>query len=144
MKIIELTSVEPAWLLHGKGPKFATPGPVRHDAASPPAMTVGALLRTALADPGDERARVGIGSETCVAGRRPSMAEPLGHDRGIDALRPDRRGESGRETAVPAREAAPNIRKEWLAAQATTAVLRVAGDAMAPSGRWGIGRLFAT
>src|SRR6516225_5065262 len=48
LKIIELTSVEPVWLLHGSGPKFRNPRPERPGVASPPAMTVGALLRTAL------------------------------------------------------------------------------------------------
>src|SRR5215471_20269190 len=48
LKIIELTSIEPSWLLHGKGPKFRQGIPERRDPGSPPAMTVGALLRTAL------------------------------------------------------------------------------------------------
>jgi hypothetical protein len=49
LKIIELTSVEPTWLLSGKGPKFRQQ--IRGDRAelaSKPFMTVGALLRTAL------------------------------------------------------------------------------------------------
>src|SRR6516225_6368588 len=48
LKIIELTSIEPSWLLHGKGPKFRQGMPERRDSGSSPAMTVGALLRTAL------------------------------------------------------------------------------------------------
>src|SRR5437868_13797766 len=48
LKIIELTSVEPVWLLHGKGPKFRPLRPEGRDTASPPAMTISALLRTAL------------------------------------------------------------------------------------------------
>src|SRR6516162_1776325 len=48
LKIIELTAIEPSWLLHGKGPKFRQGLPERREAGSPPAMTVGALLRTAL------------------------------------------------------------------------------------------------
>src|SRR5436190_19758506 len=43
LKIIELTSVEPAWLLHGKGPQFRQARSERRDLMSPPAMTVGAL-----------------------------------------------------------------------------------------------------
>ncbi|WP_165070624.1 S24 family peptidase [Paludisphaera rhizosphaerae] len=47
LKIIELTSVEPTWLLRGKGPKFRPAG--RDDRSDgPPTMMVGALLRTAL------------------------------------------------------------------------------------------------
>jgi hypothetical protein len=48
LRIIELTSVEPTWLLHGKGAKFRHLRSERRDVSSPPAMTVGALLRTAL------------------------------------------------------------------------------------------------
>src|SRR5215813_15405498 len=48
LRIIELTAVEPMWLLHGKGPKFRQGAPERRDLGSPPSMTVGALLRTAL------------------------------------------------------------------------------------------------
>src|SRR3954454_10896470 len=49
LKIIELTSVEPAWLLHGRGPKYRqSPRGERTDLPTKPAMTVGALLRTAL------------------------------------------------------------------------------------------------
>ena len=62
LKIIELTSVEPSWLLHGKGPKFRHTGSSRHDAASPPAMTVGALLQDGVATSGERgiaRSRIG-------------------------------------------------------------------------------------
>ncbi len=47
LKIIELTSVEPMWLLHGKGPKFR-PSAERRDSAIGPGVSVGSLLRTAL------------------------------------------------------------------------------------------------
>src|SRR3954451_9412348 len=48
LKIIELTSVEPIWLLHGKGPKFRTPPSERRDTGIGPGVSVGVLLRTAL------------------------------------------------------------------------------------------------
>ncbi len=48
LRIIELTSVEPIWLLHGNGQKFRTPGAEKRDAVSGPGVSVGALLRTAL------------------------------------------------------------------------------------------------
>src|SRR5215813_7668018 len=47
LKIIELTSVEPMWLLHGRGPKFRDPARERVEPGAAPA-TVGALLRTAI------------------------------------------------------------------------------------------------
>src|SRR4051794_28436035 len=43
LKFVELTSVEPAWLLHGKGPKFRETSPALGATDS-----VEALLRTAL------------------------------------------------------------------------------------------------
>src|SRR6478609_2905338 len=49
LKIIELTSVEPLWLLHGRGSKYRqVPRGERAELSTKPAMTVGALLRTAL------------------------------------------------------------------------------------------------
>jgi hypothetical protein len=48
LKIIELTSVEPMWLLHGKGPKFRSRGLDELDVVSGSKRSVGSLLRTAL------------------------------------------------------------------------------------------------
>lgn len=48
LKIIELTSVEPGWLLHGKGTKFRDAAAGRRDAQVGPGVSVGSLLRTAL------------------------------------------------------------------------------------------------
>src|SRR5262249_25371946 len=48
LKIIELTSVEPTWLLHGQGAKVRQTRPEHLDPGATPVMTVGALLRTAL------------------------------------------------------------------------------------------------
>src|SRR4051812_16881671 len=48
LRIIELTNVEPMWLLHGQGPKFRPSegeGPGR---VAGPGVSVGSLLRTAL------------------------------------------------------------------------------------------------
>src|SRR5438309_5106561 len=48
LKIIELTSVEPMWLLHGQGPKFR-PKPIEDFELIPSSKrSVGSLLRTAL------------------------------------------------------------------------------------------------
>ena len=48
LKIIELTSVEAVWLLHGEGPKFRNARPERLAAGGTSSVTIGALLRTAL------------------------------------------------------------------------------------------------
>lgn len=49
LRIIELTRVEPMWLLHGKGPKYRDPTsepPIEPEATTP--QVVSSLLRTAL------------------------------------------------------------------------------------------------
>jgi len=129
LKIIELTSVEPSWLLHGKGPKFRHGGSTRHDPSSQSARTVGELLRTALQllesegspDPGsadDESLAIdGVsGSATStVSGRENSSRS---NDGDLPPL------ESGPHTA--------HIRQEWLAAQRENRFILVSGDAMAP------------
>src|SRR5262249_51823326 len=48
LRIIELTSVEPLWLLHGQGPKFRIPRPGTVQAVPGSGVSVGTLLRTAL------------------------------------------------------------------------------------------------
>src|SRR5918997_1796403 len=48
LKIIELTSVEPMWLLHGKGPKFRPKNIEDLDLLPGSKRSVGTLLRTAL------------------------------------------------------------------------------------------------
>jgi phage repressor protein C with HTH and peptisase S24 domain len=134
LKIIELTSVEPAWLLHGKGPKFRHTGSSRHDAASPPAMTVGALLRTALQilesegspDSGsanDESLAATVAVDG-AAGSASASARTAVSDR-------DNPSESS-DADFPAPERGSHVRQEWLAAQRENRFIRVSGDAMAP------------
>src|SRR4029077_16770386 len=48
LKIIELTSVEAGWLLHGEEPRFRHVRTERGKVVGQPTLTVGALLRTAL------------------------------------------------------------------------------------------------
>src|SRR5439155_14758442 len=50
LRFVELTSVEPVWLLHGRGPKFRPAAPPDAPPANgaAPAEPVGALLRKAL------------------------------------------------------------------------------------------------
>src|SRR5215472_2893247 len=48
LKIIELTSVEPMWLLYGTGPKFRAIRHQRHTGEPSATHSVGDLLRTAL------------------------------------------------------------------------------------------------
>ena len=87
LKIIELTAIEPSWLLHGKGPKFRQGIPERRESGTPPAMTVGALLRDGAAAPrGPGPGRVaGVG-----LGRRGDHAAP-----GLHRWEPRRRPPQG-------------------------------------------------
>src|SRR5262245_57538454 len=111
LKIIELTSVEPSWLLHGKGTKFRQARAEGLDAAAP-AMTVGALLRTAL------RILENEGSA------RPEAAGPEGAATAAAPARaaaPDPRdpGDDSADGGLLAAEFGPQggrRRQEWLAA----------------------------
>ena len=80
LKIIELTSVEPIWLLHGQGPKFRADRPSRPESLAGSGVSVGVLLRTALqmleSDEtsrwsSSQRARAGRGAQR---GRRPELS----------------------------------------------------------------------
>mgnify|MGYP001048333568 CR=1 FL=1 len=126
LKIIELTAVEPTWLLRGKGPKFrGVTGDERMDAQ--PTVMVGALLRTALqllegdASPelGTATARF-LESERSLVDADPREAAPHQdehdqHDQ-HDELRHDR----GRRE------------REWLEARREGRCLIVADSAMEP------------
>jgi hypothetical protein len=134
LKIIELTSVEPAWLLHGKGSKFRHTRPERRDPASPPAMTVGALLRTALQLLEDEGV-VGIMEEGSLA----QQEDARGSGAAMEAPASEPEIELGttevRDPAAASAEAAgrsPSTHAGWLAAQRDNRCIQVIGDAMAP------------
>lgn len=111
LKIIELTSVEPLWLLHGRGPKFRqVPRHEQSDIPSKPTMTVGALLRTAL---------------QLLESNAPKTPahEGVGEMESIDFELP---------LASPAR-------KEWLEAQQEDRCIQISGNAMSPivaDGAW--------
>jgi hypothetical protein len=48
LRIIELTAVEPGWLLHGRGPKYRRTRPEESDQAPPPTRDACSLLQEAL------------------------------------------------------------------------------------------------
>jgi hypothetical protein len=126
LKIIELTSVEPMWLLHGKGPKYRGPGTGRPGSATVQDRSVGALLRTALQLLEEEEA-VPEGLP-----RRASQgpgSEPSGARGPFDVA-----GAAGEEGAQGPRSVSGDLasRNEWLDAQREGRCIRVLGDAMAP------------
>ncbi|WP_165226520.1 S24 family peptidase [Aquisphaera insulae] len=106
LRIIELTSVEPTWLLSGKGPKFRQGSLLEHDSGDRSSVgKVGHLLRTALQLlENGEADQSGFVSER--AGSRSLTQFEIPH-------------------TSPAR-------KELLEAQQENRGIRVEGDAMAP------------
>ena len=105
LRIIELTSVEPVWLLHGKGPKFRQqPRMDQGDVSTKSSTTVGALLRTAL-----QLLESDGSSATQCDKHRPQLTRPG----------------SNCPVGTPAR-------KEWLEAQQENRCIQVKGNAMAP------------
>jgi len=117
LKIIELTAVEPMWLLHGRGPKYRRPiHEPRFDPSSGQAPSVESLLRTAL-----EMLERGEGSS-----RSSRSGESLGDDRGrsID-------GQSNNHGGKHDSRYLPT-RSEWQDAQRDSRCIQVSGDAMSP------------
>lgn len=106
LRFVELTSVEPTWLLHGKGPKYrATPASL--DSGGP--STVPALLRRALERLDAEAESSGL--------RRPLQVPSI----------------NGASYAVEGEEPQALIaRREWLAAERDARCIQVEGDAMVP------------
>jgi hypothetical protein len=131
LKIIELTSVEPIWLLHGQGPKFRTPGSGRQETLMGSGISVGVLLRTAL--------QMLESDETARWAAQPSRREKEGPINGDPPSAP------GSEVAlIEINEVDPEpltrtsgprylaARSEWLDAERDCRCIQVVGDAMAP------------
>jgi hypothetical protein len=140
LKIIELTSVEAGWLLHGEGPKFRNARTDRSPGGATSSVTIGALLRTALqllekgdaswttlrsaAEGADQLGRLAPDPEPQVPGSETRPARDLGTERGLEvegSLRPTDEGLRGLHS-----------RREWLAAQRDNRCVSVSGDSMAP------------
>jgi hypothetical protein len=144
LKIIELTSVEPTWLLHGQEPKFRREATEAHHAAPPPAMTVGALLRTALQllesegplDPGAGNGAEEISAAHPFDNGAASLASASASAGTTVPHNVERHGppetRDGQPLSHEAGSRNPNARAEWLAACRDHRCIRVSGDAMAP------------
>jgi Peptidase S24-like len=126
LRIIELTSVEPMWLLHGKGPKFRSASAERRDAAGP-GMSVGSLLRTAL-----EILEKGEASpQTMIVSRKGTDRGTADDPADVVLLAVDETAVRGPITKL----AGPRYiaaRGEWLDAERECRVIRVEGDTMVP------------
>jgi hypothetical protein len=133
LKIIELTSVEPIWLLHGQGPKFRASNSGRGDSLVGGGVSVGVLLRTALQMlESDETSRwpaplprrdrdrdeISNGEHPPASVQEIALIE-------VNALNQ----EPLTRTSGPRYLAA---RSEWLDAERECRCIQVVGDAMAP------------
>ena len=133
LRIIELSSVEPMWLLHGEGPKFRPASPRRSEIVGGQGVSVRALLRTAIQIlESNETAKQGSAPASRAPDEPAGEAEPptagLGEEIvliGVD----DVEGEPLTEQSGPRYIAA---RSEWLDAQRDCRCIRIVGDAMAP------------
>jgi hypothetical protein len=131
LKIIELTSVEPMWLLHGEGPKYRTARSGAAEAVVGSGVSVGALLRTALSILENDES-----SRWSAARRERERDEPAAGDNGMEAgdgqalieVNDDHR-ETITRTSGPRYLAA---RSEWMDAERDCRCIQVVGDAMAP------------
>jgi hypothetical protein len=132
LRIIELTSVEPIWLLHGQGPKFRANRPDRPDALVGSGVSVGVLLRTALQMLESDESRGWASS--AARQERDALLNGDG-DSGLDneealiEVNDDNHHEPLTRTSGPRYVAA---KSEWLDAERDCRCIQVVGDAMAP------------
>ncbi|MBX6313514.1 MAG: XRE family transcriptional regulator [Isosphaeraceae bacterium] len=123
LRFLELTSVEPLWLLYGKGPKYRVAPPM---GAETGLASVEELLRAALERLGQREA---AGPRLPV---RPATAHPEDPSfwSGVVLMRVEgREMESLTDTSGPRFLAA---KREWLAAERECRCVRIEGEAMAP------------
>jgi phage repressor protein C with HTH and peptisase S24 domain len=120
LKFVELTSVEPLWLLHGQGPKFRAVLPAIGNGDS-----VESLLRTALQRLETKTARM---PEPAIQRDGPPANGDSADD--VVLIRVEGNGRERLTNASGHRYMA--ARREWLAARQACRVVRIEGDAMAP------------
>jgi hypothetical protein len=129
LKIIELTAVEPMWLLHGRSPKYRRGGhESRSESSVTPVTSVEGLLRTALdmLERGEGGSVFGSVRGLFAQGDHPLSESPPAHlGYGNDAA-----GSDNSHQSVAHRYAAS--RNEWVEAERENRCIRVSGNAMAP------------
>jgi len=133
LKIIELTSVEAGWLLHGEGPKFRHGRGDHREVATSPTTTIGALLRTALElleRDGSTPAKVGgelnDGNHAEYSATSNDLHSLAYGDGAIGE-------EDGRVSRADRTDTDfVESRREWQAAHRDNRCIKVSGDAMAP------------
>jgi hypothetical protein len=129
LRFVELTGVDPIWLLHGEGPRFKTsPPPVKSSAGSQP--SVEALLSRAL----HRLARTGVRDEQAVppppegAAGQPAVFPGVPEE--VVLVGVEASGQTpGSEASGPRYVAA---QRQWLSDPSNCRCVRNAGAAMAP------------
>ena len=134
LKIIELTSVEAVWLLHGEGPKFRAARPERIPSSGTSSVTIGALLRTALQllEEKNERSWQPSIEGTPEAN---DVIKGVSGESELQAPGVDHRSVRDLTTAATLpndSSRGADSRQEWIAAQRENRCVSVNGDAMAP------------
>jgi hypothetical protein len=119
LKFVELTSVEPLWLLNGTGSKFRAPS-----VSLTSSDTVEGLLRTAL-----QRLEAG---EKATARIQPRQADFSANGNGEDVVLIRVEGDDRERLTNEAGARYMAARREWLAARRDCRCVRIEGDAMAP------------
>ena len=125
LRMIELTSVEPMWLLHGKGTKFRPQAAERRETVVGPGVSVGSLLRTAL-----HMLEEGKATQPTLIVSKGSPAHPTDEPSDVVLLAVDD-STSGpiTKSSGPRYVAA---RSEWLDAERECRCIRIEGAAMSP------------
>jgi transcriptional regulator with XRE-family HTH domain len=127
LRLIELTSVEPAWLLHGSEPRYRV---VTNEDATAATSSVQSLLRTVLhrLEGQSPPVRAAGGSAHAIDGPKATGSEVRGAQvEGKGQARPNVAGPSG--VRVP-----PTLleQPDWIAAQNEGRYVRMDSDAMVP------------
>ncbi len=134
LKIIELTSVEAGWLLHGEEPRFRHVRTERGEVVGQPTLTVGALLRTALQMlEKDEPAW--IRREETGAGNDQLDGPVQSADRNATDPWSPRELDRSESSGGPNDDGDARFsqsRREWQAAQRDNRCVQVSGDSMTP------------
>ena len=136
LQVVELTSVEPVWLLRGEGPKFrpTTPPPCTGDGLQNSSVT--SLLRTAL-----ERLEQREKNGAADADQSFTVASPIvahleewepGQDGSNLVFVGDGKATSGRAVTPHDGPRYLSARKEWISARQQLRHLRVGDESMAP------------
>ena len=132
LRIIELTHVEPIWLLHGKGPKFRDSiSEVRGETDVATPQTISTLLRTALQLlERNEMAKQDNHHARCEAAKASSQEE--GSNAEEDAFLIAVNGPEREPLSASSGPRYLTAQREWRDAERDGRCLRNAGDAMVP------------